>query len=59
MSGGTEFVMPEDFFNRPWLSYANPPGKWSVSGCAGNPFRAAFAINLVLWSLGIFDKWID
>lgn len=28
-----------------------------ANGVKGNPFRAAFAINLFLWSLGVFEGW--
>lgn len=33
--------------------------EWICSGVDGNPFRAAFAINLFLWSLGIFEGWCE
>lgn len=30
---------------------------WTAMCVGGNPFRAAFAINMFLWSLGIFEGW--
>lgn len=52
-------TIPAEVAEEHLINWDHCPMDWTCSGYEGNFFRAAFAINLVLWSLGIFEGWSE